>query len=200
MASPGLHPGGWALETGQWCVQPGLVPPAGHQCCLPPLSVCWPQVVEPLVRDQWFVKMEPLAKPALAAVANGDISIVPDRFEKIYNHWLENIRVRVHRCVACSSMIVGFNNLWRSQSYARLWRRNVHPSLLREPQFATHFKVVWSLEVRALHVHWFSVDRPRRSEVCGGNCGRSLVVSAVGLVCLEAAVVGPPHPSLVCLP
>lgn len=47
------------------------------------------------VRPQWFVRMEPLAKPALAAVANGDIRIVPDRFEKVYNRWLENIRVRL---------------------------------------------------------------------------------------------------------
>lgn len=46
------------------------------------------------VRDQWFVRMEPLAKPALAAVAGGDIRIVPDRFEKVYNRWLEDIRVR----------------------------------------------------------------------------------------------------------
>ena len=52
------------------------------------------EVVEPLVRDQWFVKMGPLAERALAAVAEGDVRIVPERFEKIYNHWLENIRVR----------------------------------------------------------------------------------------------------------
>ena len=51
------------------------------------------EIVEPLVRPQWFIKMKPLAGPALAAVANGDIKIVPERFEKIYNHWLENIRV-----------------------------------------------------------------------------------------------------------
>jgi valyl-tRNA synthetase len=38
--------------------------------------------------------MAPLAEPALAAVANGDIKIVPERFEKIYNGWLENIKVR----------------------------------------------------------------------------------------------------------
>lgn len=50
------------------------------------------EIVEPLVRDQWFVRMEPLAKPALAAVANGDIRILPDRFEKVYNNWLENIK------------------------------------------------------------------------------------------------------------
>ena len=52
------------------------------------------EIIEPMVRDQWFIKMEPLAVPALAAVANGDIKIVPERFEKTYNHWLENIRVR----------------------------------------------------------------------------------------------------------
>ena len=52
------------------------------------------EVVEPLVRDQWFVKMGPLAERALAAVAEGDVRIIPERFEKTYNHWLENIRVR----------------------------------------------------------------------------------------------------------
>eukprot|EP00878_Enallax_costatus_P006975 GHUV01007309.1.p1 GENE.GHUV01007309.1~~GHUV01007309.1.p1 ORF type:complete len:960 (+),score=265.70 GHUV01007309.1:224-2881(+) len=50
------------------------------------------EVVEPLVSEQWFVKMEPLAAPALAAVAKGDIKIMPERFEKIYNMWLENIK------------------------------------------------------------------------------------------------------------
>src|SRR5690606_21413620 len=49
-------------------------------------------IVEPLLSEQWWVKMEPLARPALAAVANGDIQIVPQRFERVYNHWLENIR------------------------------------------------------------------------------------------------------------
>lgn len=49
-------------------------------------------VVEPLVSRQWFVKMEPLAKPAIAAVASGRISFVPERFTKIYTNWLENIR------------------------------------------------------------------------------------------------------------
>lgn len=50
------------------------------------------EVVEPLVSRQWFVKMAPLAEPALAAVQNGTLRIVPDRFEKIYNYWLENVR------------------------------------------------------------------------------------------------------------
>lgn len=40
-------------------------------------------IVEPLVREQWFVRMEPLAKPALEAVATGAIRILPERFEKV---------------------------------------------------------------------------------------------------------------------
>lgn len=50
------------------------------------------EIVEPLIREQWFVRMQPLAQPALQAVGSGDIKIVPDRFEKIYNRWLENIK------------------------------------------------------------------------------------------------------------
>jgi valyl-tRNA synthetase len=49
-------------------------------------------VIEPLISPQWFVKMAPLAKPALEAVKNGDIKFVPKRFEKIYIGWLEGIR------------------------------------------------------------------------------------------------------------
>ncbi|KAB3529874.1 valine--tRNA ligase [Alkaliphilus serpentinus] len=49
-------------------------------------------VVEPLTSLQWFVKMEPLAKPAIEAVRNGEIKFVPERFSKVYLHWLENIR------------------------------------------------------------------------------------------------------------
>ena len=49
-------------------------------------------VVEPLLSEQWWVKTEPLAKPSIDAVRNGDIQIVPQRFEKIYFNWMENIR------------------------------------------------------------------------------------------------------------
>ncbi|MBQ2285946.1 MAG: valine--tRNA ligase [Clostridia bacterium] len=48
--------------------------------------------VEPRVSKQWFVKMKPLAGPAIDAVKNGETKFVPQRFEKIYFHWLENIR------------------------------------------------------------------------------------------------------------
>lgn len=49
-------------------------------------------IVEPMVSKQWFVHMEPLAKPALKAVADGDTEFVPERFTRTYNNWLENIR------------------------------------------------------------------------------------------------------------
>ena len=49
-------------------------------------------IVEPLISRQWFVKMKPLAGPALAAVRNGETGFVPPRFTRIYENWLENIR------------------------------------------------------------------------------------------------------------
>src|SRR5579884_331547 len=49
-------------------------------------------VVEPRITTQWWLKMAPLAEPALEAVREGRITIVPDRFTKVYYHWLENIR------------------------------------------------------------------------------------------------------------
>ena len=48
--------------------------------------------VEPRVSKQWFVKMEPLAGPAIEAVRSGETKFVPDRFSKIYYHWMENIK------------------------------------------------------------------------------------------------------------
>ena len=48
--------------------------------------------VEPMIKQQWFVKMEELAKPAIEAIKNGELKFVPERFDKIYLHWLENIR------------------------------------------------------------------------------------------------------------
>jgi valyl-tRNA synthetase len=76
-------------------------------------------VVEPLISKQWFVKMMPLATPALAAVNYGLIKIVPERFTKTYVDWLENIhdwtisrqlwwghRIPVWYCDTCGEMTV----------------------------------------------------------------------------------------------
>ena len=76
-------------------------------------------VVEPLISKQWFVKMEPLAKPALDAYNSGGVNFIPDRFGKTYTHWLENIkdwcisrqlwwghRLPVYYCDDCNEIIV----------------------------------------------------------------------------------------------
>lgn len=49
------------------------------------------EIVEPMMSTQWFLRIQPLAEKAIAAVRDGHIRIVPDRFEKIYYHWMENI-------------------------------------------------------------------------------------------------------------
>ena len=48
--------------------------------------------IEPMVSKQWFVKMEPLAKPAIESVEKGDIKFVPERFTKNYMNWMKNTR------------------------------------------------------------------------------------------------------------
>ena len=76
-------------------------------------------VIEPLISTQWFVRMQPLAQPAIKAVKDGDIRFVPQRFEKIYFHWMENIkdwcisrqlwwghRIPAYYCCECGEMMV----------------------------------------------------------------------------------------------
>ena len=71
-------------------------------------------IVEPMLSKQWFVRMEPLARPAIDAVKDGRIRMVPRRFERVYYHWMENIRdwcisrqlwwghrIPVWRCKSC---------------------------------------------------------------------------------------------------
>ncbi|MDO8687780.1 MAG: valine--tRNA ligase, partial [Dehalococcoidales bacterium] len=76
-------------------------------------------VVEPIASQQWFVKIEPLAKPAIAAVVDGRIDIIPQHFAKVYLNWMENIsdwcisrqlwwghRIPVWYCQNCGEVIV----------------------------------------------------------------------------------------------
>ncbi len=75
--------------------------------------------VEPLVSKQWFVDMKPLAKPAIEAVRSGEVRFVPERFDKTYYNWMENIRdwcisrqlwwghrIPAYYCDACGETIV----------------------------------------------------------------------------------------------
>lgn len=76
-------------------------------------------VVEPRVSKQWFVRMAPLAEPAIEAVRNKDIKLIPQRFEKTYYNWMENIkdwcisrqlwwghRIPAYYCDECGEVIV----------------------------------------------------------------------------------------------
>ncbi len=75
--------------------------------------------VEPMVKQQWFVKMDEMAKAAIGALKSGELQFVPDRFDKIYLHWLENIRdwcisrqlwwghrIPAYYCDECGEMVV----------------------------------------------------------------------------------------------
>ena len=76
--------------------------------------------IEPTISDQWFVKMEELAKPAIEAVRNGDIRFIPGKYDKTYFHWMENLqdwcisrqlywghRIPAYYCDKCGEIHVG---------------------------------------------------------------------------------------------
>jgi len=102
-------------------------------------------VIEPRISHQWFVKMKPLAKPAIEAVKNGTIKFVPERFAKIYFNWMENIqdwcisrqlwwghRIPAYYCDDCGEMTVartapdacpkcGSNNIRQDEDVLDTW-------------------------------------------------------------------------------
>ena len=101
------------LEAGGYLVK---VEPCSHN-----VGTCYrcKTTVEPLTSDQWFVKMEPLAKPALEAVKSGEVKFEPERFSKTYINWMENChdwcisrqlwwghRIPAFYCDACGNMEV----------------------------------------------------------------------------------------------
>ena len=57
------------------------------------------EIIEPLASSQWFVKKEVMVAKALKAVEDGDIQIVPQRFDKVWNNWLTDIRDCYVHCV-----------------------------------------------------------------------------------------------------
>ena len=101
------------LEEGGFLVK---VEPCAHN-----VGTCYrcKTTVEPMTSDQWFVKMEPLAKPALEVVKSGEIKFEPERFTKTYTNWMENChdwcisrqlwwghRIPAFYCDACGEMTV----------------------------------------------------------------------------------------------
>ncbi|MCI9174331.1 MAG: valine--tRNA ligase [Lachnospiraceae bacterium] len=79
--------------------------------------------VEPMVKQQWFVKMDELIQPAVKAVKNGDITLLPERMEKIYFNWTDNIRdwcisrqlwwghrIPAYYCTDCGELVVAKEN------------------------------------------------------------------------------------------
>ena len=77
--------------------------------------------VEPMIKPQWFVRMEEMAKPAIRAIETGELKFVPENYSKTYLHWLENIkdwcisrqlwwghRIPAYYCEDCGEMVVGF--------------------------------------------------------------------------------------------
>ena len=75
--------------------------------------------VEPITSNQWFVKMQPLAEPALEVVRDGRVRFEPERFTKIYTNWMENVhdwcisrqlwwghRIPAYYCSGCGEMVV----------------------------------------------------------------------------------------------
>lgn len=102
-------------------------------------------IIEPRISDQWFVKMEELAKPAIKAVKNKEIKFIPERFDKNYFHWMENIqdwcisrqlwwghRIPAYYCTECGNIEVdiskpnkcskcGFTNLIQDEDTLDTW-------------------------------------------------------------------------------
>ena len=89
-----------------------------------PMGTCYRchTVIEDMVSDQWFVKMEELAKPAIEVAKNGKLRHIPERFEKIYLHWLEGIkdwcisrqlwwghRIPAYYCEECGETVVSYD-------------------------------------------------------------------------------------------
>ena len=106
------------LEAGGYLVK---IEPCAHN-----VGTCYrcKTTVEPLTSDQWFVKMEPLAKPALEVVKNGEVKFEPERFSKIYINWMENChdwcisrqlwwghRIPAFYCDKCGTMEVSKTDL-----------------------------------------------------------------------------------------
>lgn len=157
------------------------------------------EVIEPLVSEQWFVKMDGMAAQALTALEQGDLKILPQRFEKVYTNWLGGIQARFFvLCGFCTVVLI----CWLCPMFWCSW------SAL--PWFVLFLSNLmdWSRPSRCTRWMRFS-KHDRKCAACSCViCCEKLAPGSVrpdsrtpaGLVCLSPALVGPPHPRLVRAP
>ena len=137
--------GGKYAGMDRYTARRAIVEDLKNQGCLIKIEPCSHNVgtcyrckttVEPITSDQWFVKMQPLAKPALEAVLSGDIKFEPERFTKIYTNWMENChdwcisrqlwwghRIPAYYCDACGNMEVSRDDVEKCPKCSAPMRR-----------------------------------------------------------------------------
>jgi valyl-tRNA synthetase len=80
-----------APDTDPGPLPPIMIPYVENKPVMQPFGDRSKVVIEPMLTDQWFVETSKIVQPAIDAVRNGDVKIIPEQHEKVYFHWLENI-------------------------------------------------------------------------------------------------------------
>jgi valyl-tRNA synthetase len=140
-------------------------------------------MVEPTLSPQWFVEMAPLAKPAIEAVVDGRIEIIPERFTKVYLNWMENIRdwcisrqlwwghrIPAWYCVSCDSESI-YIQLNRDFAQGRSVSRATYQYKDLRGQGLSHHEIVDNIDrvtIQSSAKPIVSMDPPERCE-CGGD-------------------------------
>lgn len=130
-------------------------------------------VIEPLLTDQWYVKVAPLAEPAIAAVENGDIKFVPDNWKNTYFDWMRNIQDWCisrqiwwgHRIPAWYDELGIFTLATLSRTFATntIYQRTMHSDRMKMfwiPGFLPHYGLFLPWAGRKILRNWPSITQP----------------------------------------